>query len=437
MQLKSIFLIFCLIILLAPTRTLNAQTEAAQTIVDSLESCADANLSFPILVRNLREVDSFNLVLAFNPSVIDFKSYSQLNDSLLIPGTSIGNFSVVVLNGTITINWYRDSVFHLTDDTLLFLNFTSIAGSTGLTWDTLTAGNCIYHCQGDTLLHTQFISGFVQIYLPPTVVLTELNATCKGKCDANYMATVIGGTRPYLYLWNGQPGRFDSIQTNLCDSINVIHIIDNKGCILDSTYLIDGMPGPMLTVEMKCDGVVVKDSLYRENPVLTFRIESDDPIQPPFEWDFGDGIKATTNDNFITHIYGSASNPEIKKYVLSLTVVNDNGCDSIYKITINIKDDSIVKINNVLVPTGNDLNRVFVVADKNDPDWVPLIHQFRNIEVVVFDRWGRKVYANNDYQCDWRAEGLPDGVYFYVVKVIGFFNTQVHKGSLTIIGSKN
>jgi hypothetical protein len=437
MQIKSFFLLIGLLFLLSPARTVFAQTAKTYAKIDSLESCENDNLAFPIHVKNLQNVDSFNLVIGFNPSVIDFQSYSQLNDSLLIPGTSIGNFSLTELNGIITINWYRDSAFNLTDDTLLFLNFNSINGNSGLTWDTQTAGNCIFHCIGDTLLNTQFIDGFIMVNSLPKVVLTELNETCKGKCDANFMATVTGGTRPYLYLWNGQPGRFDSIQTNLCDSINVINIIDSKGCVLDSTYLIEGLPGPMLTVEMKCDGVVVKDSLYRENPVLTFRIETDDPIQPPFEWDFGDGLKATTNDNFITHVYGNANNPDLKKYILSLTVVNANGCDSTYKITITIKDDSIVKINNVLVPTGNDKNRVFVIANKNDSDWTPLIHQFRNIEVVIFDRWGRKVYANNDYQCDWRADGLPDGVYFYVVKVIGFFNTQVHKGSLTIIGSKN
>jgi len=34
----------------------------------------------------------------------------------------------------------------------------------------------------------------------------------------------------------------------------------------------------------------------------------------------------------------------------------------------------------------------------------------------VFTRWGNKVFETENYRNDWRAEGLPDGVYYYHLK---------------------
>ncbi|NVO18073.1 MAG: gliding motility-associated C-terminal domain-containing protein [Bacteroidetes bacterium] len=434
MRRKKTYFLFSLLVLMASAFSLHAQTLPSIKI-DSIECCPKSDFTFPILINNIRNVDSFNLVLNYDQSVIDYQDYKLLNDSLAITNPFEGEFNIVEQPGILTINWHRNRVFNPTSDSLVFLHFKSLLGNTSLNWDLATAGNCIFHCQGDTILTTSFINSHVKVDPPIHVTLTELNKTCKGKCDANFMAIANGGTPTYQYWWNGKPGRYDSIETNLCDSANLIHIIDSKGCKLDSTFIIDGMPGPIINLIMTCDGVEIVDTLYRQNPVLTFRIETDDAVQPPFEWDFGDGATATTNENSVTHVFSTANTATIKEYILSLKVVNSNGCDSIYKYTIHIKDDSIIKINNVLVPSGTPKNRVFTIADKDDPDWNPLIHQFKYIEVVIFDRWGRKLYSNSDYQCDWKAEGLPDGVYYYVVKIVGYFDTQKHKGSLTIIGS--
>ena len=65
---------------------------------------------------------------------------------------------------------------------------------------------------------------------------------------------------------------------------------------------------------------------------------------------------------------------------------------------------------NVFSPNGDGIN-----------DVLDLGPYFNSVELHVFDRWGKEVYANADYQNDWRGQtkggvDLPDGVYYYTVK---------------------
>ncbi|MCB0738267.1 MAG: gliding motility-associated C-terminal domain-containing protein, partial [Bacteroidetes bacterium] len=60
---------------------------------------------------------------------------------------------------------------------------------------------------------------------------------------------------------------------------------------------------------------------------------------------------------------------------------------------------------------------------------------YNNVEVIVFDRWGRIVYQSNSYDNSWEGtsttgEPLPDGAYYYVVKVP--VEREEYKGSITI-----
>lgn len=33
---------------------------------------------------------------------------------------------------------------------------------------------------------------------------------------------------------------------------------------------------------------------------------------------------------------------------------------------------------------------------------------------MVFNRWGKTVFESDSYNNSWSADGLPEGVYFYV-----------------------
>jgi len=35
------------------------------------------------------------------------------------------------------------------------------------------------------------------------------------------------------------------------------------------------------------------------------------------------------------------------------------------------------------------------------------------ISLIIYNRWGNKVYANEDYKGTWSGEGLTAGIYYY------------------------
>ncbi len=357
-----------------------------QTSIDSAKFCPGTSQSIPVTVQNLIGIDSFNLVLNFDPNVISYKSYQFLNTQL-----TGGSLSVSSQSGSLTLNWHRSTAASITNDTLIMLVFKGISGNTSLSWDTLTPGNCIYHDFSGNLSPAHFTSGLASVRPPIYLLLTQIDPTCTGKCNANFMANVSGGLSPYTYLWNGKPGRFDSIQTNLCDGANSILITDRNGCELDSLFQIDGMPGAKVTVKIMCE-TDTTTVLFRENPVLTFSFDEIFPthvIEAPL-WEFGDGDTARSFNP--THVYAGAAANKDNFYLMTLHVTNQNGCDTIITQRIPIKDQKL-RISNVIVPTGSEKNRTFTIFDENNN---VITNQYIRLELYVFDRWGRKLYANKD-----------------------------------------
>ena len=72
----------------------------------------------------------------------------------------------------------------------------------------------------------------------------------------------------------------------------------------------------------------------------------------------------------------------------------------------------------------------------NDRFVVGNIEAYPGCRVRVFDRYGREVYQQDNYQNQWRGTGtggdpLPPGTYYYTLEGPG--NTPAYKGSVTIL----
>ena len=70
-----------------------------------------------------------------------------------------------------------------------------------------------------------------------------------------------------------------------------------------------------------------------------------------------------------------------------------------------------LELPNIITPNGDD---------KNDKFEITGIEYFPNSTMLIYNRWGKKIFEstnyNNDDQC-WDARNLADGVYYFVLKV--------------------
>lgn len=375
-------------------------------------------------------VDSFLLTLNYDKSVLTYTSFRRVNAQLALDTIHISDKS-----GTITMSWRSAAPANILNDRMVELIFKTKSGNSALTWDTLSLAKCFYLSQGTILPHN-FISGTVNLFPATKVTLDQIDPTCTGHCNANFAAFANEGSPPYTYLWNGVQALFDSIQTGLCDGTNNIQVTDTKGCVLDSNFVIKGLPSTNVLVKVSPDSI-----LYIQNPTLSFSFENKSNITiKDWLWSFGDGDTSRLINPVHTYV-GVEKYAEThinQPYLLTLHVKNENGCDTLITMNIPIKEAKLT-IPNVITPNNDGQNDKFKIVnkekqDKNNDGGI-VTDEYMRLELVIFDRWGKLKYESNDYHSDWGGGGLPDGAYFFILKAHGLFRIDKFKGSLTILGS--
>lgn len=90
-----------------------------------------------------------------------------------------------------------------------------------------------------------------------------------------------------------------------------------------------------------------------------------------------------------------------------------------------------ITIPNIFTPNGDGTNDYFVINN---------LTNYPYSQLVVYNRWGKKVYSSNNYQNDWDGENVADGVYYYVLTLmreaqqVGYEGWNQHfSGSVTIM----
>ena len=86
-------------------------------------------------------------------------------------------------------------------------------------------------------------------------------------------------------------------------------------------------------------------------------------------------------------------------------------------------------VPNVFTPNADGRNDVFNIDN---------VLSYPNSSMVIYNRWGRKVYESSNYQGDWDGEKCPAGVYYFVFTVNygdhgNGEETQQQHGTVTIL----
>lgn len=114
----------------------------------------------------------------------------------------------------------------------------------------------------------------------------------------------------------------------------------------------------------------------------------------------------------------------INTYIISVT-----GCSTVTDtINLNVSICELT-IPDIITPNGDGFNDAFNI---------PNLNYYPESELLIFNRWGKKIYESVNYQNDWTGENSAAGVYYFVLRV-NFGDTgngqkiEEHHGTLTVL----
>lgn len=230
--------------------------------------------------------------------------------------------------------------------------------------------------------------------------------------DAGTKLIAMGGAS---YQWKNKEGDFSSQEAQPIINPKVstdyyATITDVNGCIKKDTVKIEVIPGVDLQFEVsKIHDCYSRPKVQVKN--LT------DPEEETF-LDFGDGT--TTDSPQDVHEYQ-------KDGVYTVSVVGKKEfCVYDKGITLPFYD---LRVPNVITPDQSlDWNDTFKIRygdlDRTTTD------AGVKVSLIIYNRWGKKLFENPDYKDDWSADGLAAGVYYYEADIEG---EDVCKGWVQVI----
>ena len=112
----------------------------------------------------------------------------------------------------------------------------------------------------------------------------------------------------------------------------------------------------------------------------------------------------------------------------TLVVTSSNGCTSTDSVKVRVEESFEFVFNNVITPNGDGFN---------DKWFIKNLEYYQGNEILIFNRFGQKVFGMTDYDNSWdgtnNGSPLPDGTYYFVLK---FSNSDKNfTGPITILRS--
>jgi len=241
-----------------------------------------------------------------------------------------------------------------------------------------------------------------------------LNLQCE---DENLVASAFGGVGDYIYAWTNELGQeisSDTIVSYETGNFYSISVQDQNGCEQSDTVY--------LWSSFSASTYLGTHPLYVE-----FSNSSSEGL---YEWDFGDETNSNQSSPF--HDYN-----EIGAFEVVLTVTDeDSQCYATASDTIDVQGFELegeledwVEMYNVFSPNGDQTNDFFIFMDN---------HAIQEFKVVVYNRWGKKIYEWSDPKIGWDGtnkfgDPVKDGVYYYSMTALGENGKEYkHKGSVSL-----
>jgi gliding motility-associated-like protein len=364
-------------------------------------------------------------------TVVSLHSLGQIvtpSSAKVCIGQSLTFKVTVNTSDTITYQWVKNGT-PIPDSTRQYLAFSSVQLS----------DSGYYSCiVTDTTIANTSDTAHLMVYLPLQIdTLYRSNSLfCPGVCKAIMVTQISGGQAPYIYNWGGgKPWdeTLPSTQIDLCPGVHKLVVKDSidKHCVARN-YTVEAFKLPKVKMTK-----VPKDTVYLTNPTLTVSYpDSMKQYLTYWKWTFYNDTVVPHKDTASVELINPATHDYTRTglFPIMLEIQDYNQCDSIVIDTILVKQVDL-KIPSVFTPDGDAFNQTLEFQDNSFPSsTLDLQEVYPSSELYIFDRWGKKVYHVNNYvNNSWDGGNLSDGVYFYIFKGHGKYETDIFRGSVTIL----
>ncbi|PCJ24712.1 MAG: hypothetical protein COA97_09400 [Flavobacteriales bacterium] len=285
-------------------------------------------------------------------------------------------------------------------------------------WSTSTNDtlDSVYVTQGNYTVTVTDSLGCKEISSPFNVVMFIPVNTITGQIPfcPNETITISSVSGFSSYLWN-TGSTTQSITVGAGEYI--VTVTDGNGCTDIDTLVLVAEPAPLanFTIDPLTQGGTNQPITFTDASTISFGNVTS------WAWDFDVTSIGGANPSF-----ANTQGPHIILYSLqgtysvSLTVIADNNCQGIFMSEYLIVDDIIVPT--IFTPNGDSHNEFLV---------------FKNLEfhsgnkLVVFNRWGGKVFEQENYANDWNGDGNSVGTYYFILTVEDL--EEIIKGTITIL----
>lgn len=167
----------------------------------------------------------------------------------------------------------------------------------------------------------------------------------------------------------------------------VVSIVDANGCKGEDSLQIVVIPG------ITPDFVYQKRYDCQDSPEFVFTNTSTNASK--FYWDFGDGTSSDEVDP--THRY--AESDSLKSFTVTLRA-GESFCSETKSTAVRAVSPFVP---NFISPNNDGINDLFQLNIGDD------------VELSIYNRWGRRVFYDSEYKNNWGGEDLASGVYFYEI----------------------
>ena len=238
-----------------------------------------------------------------------------------------------------------------------------------------------------------------------TITPTVTDVSCPGGNNGTASVSVTGGTAPYTFSWL-DAGQTTQTITGLSAGDYSITITDNA--LVDSTIVVTvSQPQPIL------DNAEISQPYCTANGSIVLKT-SGGTSPYSYAWSIGETIAGILN---------------ISEGNYSVIITDANSCTAGFTYVITDLECA-VKPDPYFTPNSDGINDTWTIINSS---------YFPDADVIVFDRWGTKVFEHEGLYDSWNGKSylgiqVPDGVYYYF-----FYRDKKEKqkdakhGSVTII----